>query len=413
MALGRYIVRSGDTLQKISTKCLGSPSHWNKIAQYNQLTNPNKIFVGQTLEIPETASQFNQTALSTLSKNQHVVAYGDTLWKISARYLGNSERWREIALLNKIQNPDYLFIGQVLELPPGSMVSTTLEQAEIIPNKIASSSLSHRPATLVPVRGFFFVIADEFNPLRKKYVRKIIMPTNLQDNPELLKRIMNPEKYGFFPRDATSKVSVGRHVLGRTDSRFISASELPQGSPRFQGDKYWIDAQKLERSGFKIYDAEDIAKDLDRIAAKTKDKGLLNKIEYIREKSLLVDKEVLLEGEIPAKFIKGRTAMNVTRGLQIVNGVGIVLSVYDMGKAGYESYELGTPKPLVAESVRQGGGWASGVLGFKIGAGVGALCGIETGPGALFFAGVGGLIFGTAGYFGADWVASYIHEPRA
>ncbi len=35
---------------------------------------------------------------------------------------------------------------------------------------------------------------------------------------------------------------------------------------------------------------------------------------------------------------------------------------------------------------------------------------IETGPGAILTGAIGGLIFGTAGYFGADWIADFIDE---
>ena len=41
---------------------------------------------------------------------------------------------------------------------------------------------------------------------------------------------------------------------------------------------------------------------------------------------------------------------------------------------------------------------------------IGAGVGIETGPGAIITGLVGGIIFGTAGYFGADWVADHVYE---
>ena len=47
--------------------------------------------------------------------------------------------------------------------------------------------------------------------------------------------------------------------------------------------------------------------------------------------------------------------------------------------------------------------------GFKVGGVVGAALGIETGPGAILTGAIGGIVFGTAGYFGADWVADHIY----
>lgn len=49
-----YTVKSGDTLSKISQQFLGSAAEYMKIFEANrdQLEDPNKIKVGQTLKIP-------------------------------------------------------------------------------------------------------------------------------------------------------------------------------------------------------------------------------------------------------------------------------------------------------------------------------------------------------------------------
>ena len=60
----RYIVKTNDSLRKISKHFLGDSEHWKNIFQYNnrpeivsktkyKLTNPNLIFVGQPIYIPE------------------------------------------------------------------------------------------------------------------------------------------------------------------------------------------------------------------------------------------------------------------------------------------------------------------------------------------------------------------------
>ena len=50
----KYKVKSGDTLSKISKEFYGSPNEYMKIfdANKDQLTDPNKIQVGQELKIP-------------------------------------------------------------------------------------------------------------------------------------------------------------------------------------------------------------------------------------------------------------------------------------------------------------------------------------------------------------------------
>lgn len=49
-----YTVKSGDTLSRISQQFYGSPSHYQKIFEANrdQLSDPDKIRVGQELKIP-------------------------------------------------------------------------------------------------------------------------------------------------------------------------------------------------------------------------------------------------------------------------------------------------------------------------------------------------------------------------
>ena len=79
------------------------------------------------------------------------------------------------------------------------------------------------------------------------------------------------------------------------------------------------------------------------------------------------------------------------------------MSVYDLGKAGQESYQKKSIVPIAKETVRQSGGWAGAWAGAEIGGAGGALVGIESGPGAIITGAVGAVIFGTAGFFGADW----------
>ncbi len=342
----------------------------------------------------------------------HLIRHGDTLWNIADHELGNPMRWKEIAELNRIDNPDLIFVGQTLQLPDMRRFSPNKsgepEQRMQRVTNPAASVIANRRATTTLARSFLFIVADELNPFTKKLVRKVIFPQGIQNNPELVMKIMNPETYGFFPRDPNSSVSLGRHVLGRTDSKFISASELPFGSPRFPGKRYWIDVKKLEKSGAIIHDADDILADLTRISKKTKRVKDLDKIQNILHKSSFIDKEVCIEGFIPAKAVKGGKAMFITRGLQGVQVVGIVFTAIDIKNASVRSYEKGSIRPLAAETVRQVGGWGSAVIGAKLGSATGALLGIETGPFALATGAVGGLIGGVAGYFGFNWIAQYI-----
>jgi LysM repeat protein len=48
----RYIIHKGDTLKKIAKQTYGDSELYLKLASYNGILDPNKIFVGQVLEIP-------------------------------------------------------------------------------------------------------------------------------------------------------------------------------------------------------------------------------------------------------------------------------------------------------------------------------------------------------------------------
>lgn len=47
-----YVVKSGDNLSKISKSFYGNPNQYTKIAEANDISDPDKIQVGQQLKIP-------------------------------------------------------------------------------------------------------------------------------------------------------------------------------------------------------------------------------------------------------------------------------------------------------------------------------------------------------------------------
>ena len=49
---GMYVVKSGDSLSKIAKSYYGNPNEYNKIASANNISDPDKIQVGQQLKIP-------------------------------------------------------------------------------------------------------------------------------------------------------------------------------------------------------------------------------------------------------------------------------------------------------------------------------------------------------------------------
>ncbi|MCF7615675.1 glycoside hydrolase family 18 protein [Bacillus sonorensis] len=121
-----YVVRRGDTLYRIANRYRTTV---NEIVETNDIPNPNRLVVGQTIVIP-IAGQFYE------------VRAGDTLASIAGRFNMSAA---ELARINRIQPPDAVLpVGILLYIPPrpkrtietnayieprGNRVSPALQQA--------------------------------------------------------------------------------------------------------------------------------------------------------------------------------------------------------------------------------------------------------------------------------------------
>ena len=272
---------------------------------------------------------------------------------------------------------------------------------------------------LMPARAFFFIIVDEVGKegflVRKIYASPnspYLSSMNLSPIKQLSE--LYPEKYGLMPKDFGAPTGVAEHVMGNNKSPYVSASSIfPQGSPRFEGREIFIDIEKAKASGARLVSTEQILISLHEY--KAANPHLAKRIDTITNYVREIDKEVLIHGEkVPAKAVFNpgslKTTTMVVRTARVVQVLGIVLTAYDLEQASEKSFQAKSVKPITAEVIRQAGGWGGAVAGFKVGGVIGAGVGIETGPGAILTGIVGGIVFGTAGYFGADWVADHIDK---
>ena len=345
-----------------------------------------------------------------MSFQPHVVSQGDTLWGLAGVYFGDPSKWPQIATDNHVGNDARIFVGQTLRIRSDLIAKSDFAESARS-GHLPGAGKEHQ-ASVVPARGFLFVLADEIDPFRQKYVRKVMVSAPMSDaffarTGTRLAPLKSPELFGLHPTDPHSKVSMGRHALGMKPSPYSSASHLPFGASRFTGSRFWIDAQKAEMAGASFHQTEAIAEDLDRIAKKMKKPADLARVDAIKQ-LVKADGEVLVKGAVPASAVKGAASMGLTRGLQGVQIIGFAVSAYDVSAAAHKSVQQHSVKPIAAEGVRQVGGWASAWAGAKLGAAGGALLGIETGPGAIVTGAIGGIAGGVAGYFAFDWIADHI-----
>lgn len=99
-----YTVKKGDTLSEIAAKY---GTTYQTLASYNGIANPNKIYAGQVIKIP------NGT-VSASSSTTYVVKKGDTLSAIASKY---GTIWQKIYQDNKSvigSNPNKIYEGQKL-----------------------------------------------------------------------------------------------------------------------------------------------------------------------------------------------------------------------------------------------------------------------------------------------------------
>lgn len=109
-----YRVQSGDTMLRIGYKFGVSPA---AIQEYNSISNPNYIRVGQLLRIPLSVDAAPDPEPEP-EPEPEIVTYrvqsGDTLWGIARKF---GVRSSALAELNDINNSNYIRVGQLLQIP--------------------------------------------------------------------------------------------------------------------------------------------------------------------------------------------------------------------------------------------------------------------------------------------------------
>ena len=101
-----YTVKPGDTLWAISRNYHTSIADLVKL---NQIHNENLIYPGQKLRIPCTPDSGSSKPVQW-----YTVKSGDTLWAIAAKY---NTTISALVSVNHISNPNFILIGQKLQIP--------------------------------------------------------------------------------------------------------------------------------------------------------------------------------------------------------------------------------------------------------------------------------------------------------
>jgi predicted chitinase/LysM repeat protein len=165
----QYTVQPGDSLSGIASRFNTSVA---SLASLNQIQNPNLIYPGQQLQVPQT--QPAAPAPNT-SPSQYTVQSGDSLSSIAARFQTSVS---QLVLANGISNANLIYVGQQLNVPrgapptppvtPGTPIGPTTggvsseQLRRIMPNLSAQDA-----ARYIPLLNAAMAEADINTPLRQ------------------------------------------------------------------------------------------------------------------------------------------------------------------------------------------------------------------------------------------------------
>ena len=99
--MAEYIVKPGDTLSKIATGKLGSAGQWRVIAGLNGIINPDRIRVGQRLQLPATVAEVP----SVVNTSEGVQAVSKERVRISVE--------DRVVYATLIAKPEKIFVGRL------------------------------------------------------------------------------------------------------------------------------------------------------------------------------------------------------------------------------------------------------------------------------------------------------------
>jgi soluble lytic murein transglycosylase-like protein len=139
LALGgsaAYTVRPGDTLSGIASR-LGTSV--GTLAQLNGISDPHRILAGKTLQVPGGAT-------APRGAKVHVVAYGENLSRIAARYGTTAGA---VARASGLSDPDRIRAGMRLSIPATSSFTIPADRRALEPHFRAWAQANAIPADLL------------------------------------------------------------------------------------------------------------------------------------------------------------------------------------------------------------------------------------------------------------------------
>lgn len=116
-----HVVKPGEDLWGITAQVLGDGSQWRRIAELNPGVADGPVPPGTELRVPVpllAEAPLDSGPSAPTDVLMVTVKDGDTLWALAEEFLGDGERWPDIAAVNPgLSDPDQIEVGWVLRVP--------------------------------------------------------------------------------------------------------------------------------------------------------------------------------------------------------------------------------------------------------------------------------------------------------
>lgn len=126
--LTTHVIQPKEHLWSLAKRYYDNGFLWVKIAEVNQLADPDRVLAGTELIIPKIDSLSGEKLVATttikgvetgekITGHTYLVQEADNLCKIARRAYGECQRGWEIARANRLHKPHLIFPGQELVIP--------------------------------------------------------------------------------------------------------------------------------------------------------------------------------------------------------------------------------------------------------------------------------------------------------
>ena len=137
--------RSGETLISIAKWYTGSRDNWITIAKANPYLNPNRIFIGDNILIPENLLK-RRDPMSKPDPYVHKVRWpGENISLIAQWYTGSGKNWMTIAKVNSKIESNRIIVGDRIIIP-----ENLLKRRDPMPLSFLNTAYRKKPAQTPP-----------------------------------------------------------------------------------------------------------------------------------------------------------------------------------------------------------------------------------------------------------------------